>query len=261
MAEKYLQDVAAIVSATIMSSSSSSSMMDPYYVSPPYQFGFTTLQKLLNSKVLFSQKQHSNHIIHRTWSLKEFWELASWPRDAAGGANFRYGFPVTEDVELILAQDENPKKITSASNQENGTENDALPGDINNYVLNISSLDELDKVIVSTKKTCLMFFSASYCRTCKALTPQYHRLARRLMDESKGDVTLVKADVSSMSGKILSRALDVDAVPTFVMFSRGKLYGDPLSISRIPSKKLDLAIQYLSEGKLWNRKAFESIES
>lgn len=254
--DKYLQDV----SSHLSDSPTSSSKMDVYYVSPPVGFGPTTVQKLLDARLLFTQRQQFKNMLYRSWSLKEFWELVSWPRDTSGGANLRFGLPITEDIEFLLTDEavEPPKK--SMPNMDQSEVEEAA--DISNsFLIHISSLDELDKVIVSTKRTCLMFLSASYCRTCKALTPKFNRLARQLMEDRNMDVTFVKADVSSASGKLLSRALDVEAVPTFIMFRRGKLYGEQLSVSRIPSKKLDLAIQYLLEGKQWNKRAFETIDT
>jgi len=255
--DAYLQEAASIVSGT----PTVTSRIEPYYVSPPLGFGPATVQKLLNARVLYTQRQQTKTVIHRGWSLKDFWELVSWPRDTSGGANQRFGFPIPDDVESLLSDEAVEEPMKNVKPYENPSEMEEAPEMSSSYVVPISSLDELDRAIVATKKTCLMFLSASYCRTCKSLTPQYNRLARQHVEQRNMDVAFVKVDVSSASGKILSRALAVDAVPTFVMFQRGKLYGEHLSVSRLPSKKLELAIQYLSEGKLWNKKAFESIEN
>jgi len=257
MVEKYLEDAASLVSGN-----PTSSKLDLCYISPPVGFGPMTLQKLLNARLLFTQRQQFKNILYRNWSLKEFWELTSWPRDTSGGANLRFGLPITDDIERLLSDDamERPLKLKKQTNSVNESVVEEVSETSNSFVTQISSLDELDKAVVSTKKTCLVFLSASYCRTCKALTPQYNRLARQLAEERNMDVSFVKADVSGQDGKMLSRALDVEAVPTFVMFRRGRLYGEQLSVSRIPSKKLDLAIEYLSEGKQWNRQAFETID-
>ena len=55
---------------------------------------------------------------------------------------------------------------------------------------------------------------------------------------------------------MISRLLGVDAVPAFVLFQDGKRYGDTLSISKLPSKKLDFALDFMKSGKKWDRGAF-----
>ena len=76
------------------------------------------------------------------------------------------------------------------------------------------------------------------------------------MDE---ELTYAEADTTGVNGKVLSKYLDVEAVPAFVLFRCGKMYGEPLSISRLPSKKLDLAVEMLVSGKEFDRKALEAI--
>lgn len=259
LVDKYLQGANSI----ILSSSPLSSTMDLFHVTPPVGFGQRTLQKLLDARSLFTQRQQFQNILYHSWSLNEFFELTSWPRDTTGGGKLRFGLPVTEDIERLFSDDarERPMKQKKPTKTEDDSEIEDTSELSNNLVNQISSLDELDRDIISTKKTCIIFLSASYCRTCKGLTPKYNRFARQCIGERNMNVTFVKAEVTGASGKILSRALDVDAVPAFVMFRRGKLYGESLSISRIPSKKLDLAIEYLTEGKQWDRKAFETIDS
>ena len=62
--------------------------------------------------------------------------------------------------------------------------------------------------------------------------------------------------MGSKKGKMISRLLGVDAVPAFVLFQNGKRYGDTLSISKLPSKKLDVALEYMKSGKKWDRNTF-----
>mmetsp|Transcript_44445 Transcript_44445/g.66982 ORF Transcript_44445/g.66982 Transcript_44445/m.66982 type:complete len:88 (+) Transcript_44445:629-892(+) len=74
----------------------------------------------------------------------------------------------------------------------------------------------------------------------------------RLCKEGGDAVTFAKADAVGKVGKALGRALDVEAVPTFMLFKDGRRYGSPLSISSLPSKKLDLAMEYLTKGMEWD---------
>lgn len=68
---------------------------------------------LESSTGLGDQKMtNKDDVFVREWSLKDFWEFTSWPRDANGEGNTRYGLPVldTEDFDLVyamsLAEDE-----------------------------------------------------------------------------------------------------------------------------------------------------------
>jgi hypothetical protein len=45
-----------------------------------------------------------------------------------------------------------------------------------------------------------------------------------------------------------------------VLFRGGKRYGKPLSVSRLPSKKIDLALKFLAEGMEWDNTAFRELE-
>ncbi|KAL7453179.1 hypothetical protein ACHAWC_004847 [Mediolabrus comicus] len=56
-----------------------------------------------------------------------------------------------------------------------------------------------------------------------------------------------KADATGASGKALGRQLGVESVPSFVLFRNGVRYG-AVSTSRLPSDRLDRAIQALVEG-------------
>ena len=44
-------------------------------------------------------------VLVREWSLKDFWEYTSWPRDSDGTGDTRYGLPVseTDDFDLVYA--------------------------------------------------------------------------------------------------------------------------------------------------------------
>ena len=80
-------------------------------------------------------------------------------------------------------------------------------------------------------------------------------------ENSYCDVTFAKADATGKIGKALGKALQVDAVPTFVLFRRGHVYGSPMSISRLPSKQLEQAVDYLATGKGWDDALFADEDS
>ena len=57
-----------------------------------------------------------------------------------------------------------------------------------------------------------------------------------------------KADATGSAGKALGRQLGVVAVPSFVLFRNGIRYG-AVSTSKLPSDRLDKAIEDLEAGK------------
>ena len=69
-------------------------------------------------------------------------------------------------------------------------------------------------------------------------------------------VVFVKAEAVGLAVKGWGRALGVESVPSFVMFKNGRRYGEALSNSRLPLKKLESAIEYLQEVKEWDEVAF-----
>jgi len=235
---------------------------------PPKQFGALTLQKLLDGGVIFKNKKKSAWI--QSWSLKDFWEYTSWPRDSTAGANVRYGLPIVEELDVVVDENGAPRSsskkeemISAPSKRIPGATpappKDEFEGQKNPYILGIEGLDELENVILSQEKDCILFLSASYCRQCKYLKPQYTRLARE-MSEGKSDVLIAQVDAGRGKGKLLGNFLNVDAVPAFVLFRQGKVYGDTLSISRLPSKKMNLAIDLLSSGQVWDREALRELK-
>jgi len=194
----------------------------------------------------------------RGWSLKDFWEGTTWPRDTEG--NVRYGLPTARDGDSLIYDGEQPEE-----EDEESRSNAATPP-----ILKIAGgATGLQEQVVQPQLTGVVFLSAPYCRTCRTLKPRYTRLARidaerqrELQDEGDGDDTLslafCEADVSGSTGKELARALNVDAVPSFVLFREGRPYGPPLSIGRLPSVKLQRALDLLRSGRPW--KTYESEE-
>ena len=285
VAKKYVVD-AATNSLLIGDASRSVNLL------PPKGFGSRTVQKLLDAGVVYrprDQKMTNKDVFVREWSLKDFWVFTSWPRDADGEGNTRYGLPVldTEDFDLVyamsLAEDEANAAI--ANGGDSGDEESvptlrrvakSLPRGAadNPYVTDINGVEGLNRQIVGPRKHAVVFCSASWCRTCRSLKPKYTKIAREAMAEvedgrkaTTGDIdvlnreiTFAEADTTGTNGKILSRYLDVEAVPAFVLFKSGKLYGEPLSISRLPSKKLNLALELLRSGQEYDAAAIEALD-
>jgi len=216
---------------------------------PPLDFG-TTVERLLEKNIIFDLKYKGNEAV-RTWNLPDFWELASWPRDSSGGANVRFGLPVIDDLGLDLLQEAMDK-------QEQVEFREAQkPEEINPFVTPIVGVEGMQQIIVDAGQTCLLFLSAPFCRTCKSLAPAYTRMARLQGNDS---LIFAKADTSGKTGKALGKALEIDAVPAFVLFRNGQRFGTPLSVTRIPSQKLNLAVEMLTSGKEWDSAVFQGLE-
>jgi hypothetical protein len=224
-------------------------------------------------------------ILVRDWSLPDYWELVTWPRDSAGGANVRYGFPVPDDLSLVFEDgadgSENSNYVAADKDDNDSTEVEDMisapplrggrteeetmqpsetPEGSNPYILNVVGVQGLQKHVIESERDCLLFLSAPFCRTCRYLQPQYQRMARMGTEEWDGAVTFAKADAGGAIGKELGRALKVDAVPSFLLFRKGRLYGEPLIISRLPSRKLDLAVDFMKSGKPWDEQALREVD-
>jgi thiol-disulfide isomerase/thioredoxin len=222
---------------------------------PSLGFGSTTLQTLLDSNVLFSVKNANNPIVSRGWTLKDFWEETSWPRDSSGMGNTRFGFPVQEEEDLDEAfrseQEQMQQRIRVGSDvgvggmDDTETTKQALIDQTNPYVTQIIGVDGLAQEVISKQKDCVVFVAMRSCRTCKGINPVFTKLAR----ERGGDeLMFAKADASGAIGKALGKQLGVDSVPVFVLFRNGVRYG-AVSASKLPSKRLDQALSDLVEGK------------
>lgn len=195
------------------------------------------------------------------WNMQDFWELISWPRDAEGG-NTRFGLPTVEDLDTAADDIEDERRIEGSVQKiaQSPKEDFIDASDASNpFVLDIHDLKDLNDQILTPKKDCILFLSAAYCRTCRYLSPQYIKLARTHA-EAKNDVLFAKSNASSKIGKEVSRALGVDAVPAFCLFRAGKRYGSVLSVSKMPSKKLDLALDLLLSGGSWDGRRIDSMK-
>ena len=75
-------------------------------------------------------------------------------------------------------------------------------------------------------------------------------MAQQAQDSSP--VVYAKAEASGRYGKELGKALEVDAVPAFVLFRKGEMFGSPLSASKLPSRKITRALHLLESGAQWD---------
>jgi hypothetical protein len=221
---------------------------------PPKWFG-TTLQDLLAKNVLYTGKllqQNKNKVWARGWSLSEYWETATWPRDSSG-INVRYGLPV-------LDEDDFQEEAETVEEEEEEDVSTTVDSD-NPYVLEIIGVNGLQKEIIDAQQDCVLYLTANFCRTCRTLAPKYQRLARLGTEQPDNTVLYAKADTSGNIGKGLGKCLGVDAVPAFVFFRKGRCFGKTLKIARLPDKKLDLAVDFLRQGLEWDDEALRNVES
>lgn len=239
---------------------SGAEIRDPIYtyIVPPKGYARHTLQKLFEHGITYSFsgfRGGRGGVFLRSWSFQDFWELASWPRDSAGGGALRFGFPINDDfdVEQLYSRPKINKsdKLVQRQRREDQENSQTEKSEENPYVVQVLGVDGLQSTILSSKNDFLLFLSAPFCRTCKLLSPQYTRMARSF-SVARSAVVFAKADVSGSIGKDLGNYLKVDAVPAFVLFRKGQLYGSPIKISKLPSKTLDKALDFLTSGNEWD---------
>lgn len=232
---------------------------------------------LLEKGVIFSpqsrKKLYAKSEIVRGWSLSDFWENTRWPRDASGTSDVRFGLPVIGEREDEDEEEEDYRMIAEAPSQnferiavgkllprknDNDFEGEEAPQpkQTNPHVYDINGVSGLKSNILDPEKDCILFLSARFCKTCKHLYPKYTRLAR-VEKENESPVLFARAEMGSMWGKKLGRFLEVDAVPAFVLFRKGKRFGSPLSVSDLPSKKIGRALELLESGKDWDPKVLK----
>jgi len=243
---------------------------DSRQIPPPKDIG-NSITALLENGVLFTQaerkKLYSKSEIVRGWTLGDFWEKTRWPRDASGSLDVRFGLPVisfdeeeeAEQAELLARLDDAPSssfEILAAKKRQlrdDTFEEAPQPIQNNPHVFHINGVSGLNLVIRDTKKDCILFLSARFCQTCKRLDPKYTRMARMEKDNDSS-VLFAKAEMGSSWGKQLGRHLDADAVPAFVLFRKGKQFGSAISVSDLPSTKIEQALDLLESGGDWDPK-------
>mmetsp|Transcript_14670 Transcript_14670/g.34091 ORF Transcript_14670/g.34091 Transcript_14670/m.34091 type:complete len:598 (+) Transcript_14670:70-1863(+) len=238
------------------------------YITPPKDIG-RTLELLMKKGIILTEKQRSKACSKKSdairgWSLSDFWEQMSWPRDSSGSGATRFGLPVREDPDEMedelgftsLAdlpssnRNENSDDVDGVGLSSSNADNGAVQK--NPYVLNIMDLDDYENEIVNTEKNCIMFMSAKFCKTCKTINPAFTRMAR--INQKNGNAinySFVKAETSGVSGKKLAKRLSVRAVPSFVFVREGKLLGQTYA-SKLPDPKIDRAMQLLASGEAWD---------
>ena len=222
----------------------------PHFV-PPKGLG-ATVETLLEKGICFQYPDgNPKQRYIRGWDLKVYWEATTWPRDSAGGANIRFGFPVPDDLDGIEERfmiNEPPARQAPVLVQDSDATEEA-EREARSFLVDVVGVSGLQSQIIDPELDCVLFLSAPYCRTCRFINPQYLRMAR--MGQGSG-VLFAKANATGNVGKELGRTLDVDSVPTFLLFRKGRRFGKPLSISRLPSKKLQLAMDMLRDGSPWD---------
>jgi Thioredoxin len=230
-----------------------------------------TVTNLLESGIIFPartrQKMYKSSI--RGWSLSDFWEQSTWPRDSSGSAQVRFGMPVVDDPDL-----DNLRMIAAAPYQTatrrirsgglsayesfdfSAVEEDvdAPPKPVQDipFIQQVAGVYGIQTEIMDPKLDCILFLSAKFCKTCKLISPQYIRMARISSEETQSNLVYAKVETSGKWGKEVGRYLGVDAVPNFILFRNGERFGTPLSVSKLPSKKIDQAIRLLESGAEWD---------
>mmetsp|Transcript_1842 Transcript_1842/g.3258 ORF Transcript_1842/g.3258 Transcript_1842/m.3258 type:complete len:574 (+) Transcript_1842:371-2092(+) len=228
---------------------------------PSIGFGSSTLQTLLENDILFSTKD-TNPVSVRGWAMKNFWEETSWPRDSSG-SGVRFGLPVVEELgeddldELFrIEQLELEKNRRTKLSSEGGMDDKEVlvqtkVDDKNPYVTQIAGVEGLAETILSKRRSGVVFVAMRSCRTCKGINPIFTKLAReRGSSKDGGESSLMfgKADATGAAGKALGKQLGIVAVPSFVLFRDGVRYG-AVSVSKLPSDRLDKAIRDLEAGE------------
>eukprot|EP00804_Cyclotella_cryptica_P031004 CCRYP_013590-RA/>CCRYP_013590-RA protein AED:0.06 eAED:0.06 QI:960/1/1/1/0.66/0.75/4/33/331 len=218
---------------------------------PSPGFGKSTLQVLLDNKIIFPSKSNKATVT-RGWSMQDFWEETSWPRDS-NGSGVRFGMPVIEEEDLdalfqkerlLIQQGTRIGARREEVEEEGRTAVQVKIEQENPYVREIFGVQGLADEVITQRKNCVVFVAMRSCRTCKAINPIYTRIAR----EYDGDLMFAKADASGSAGKALGRQLGVAAVPSFVLFRKGIRYG-VVSTSKLPSDRLEKAISGMESGK------------
>jgi thiol-disulfide isomerase/thioredoxin len=232
---------------------------DYLHMLPPENYG-GTLQKLFDSKVIFPTDRNENgshmgkKVFVRGCSFPDYAEIEIWPVDTQYG-RVRYGFPGIDEITMEARLEEIMGTTKAQSNPTSKKEKNTNP-----FVMDINSLAELKEAVVNDEKDCVLFVSAPYCKVCRKVDPLYTRMARISTEETESGIVFAKASTGGTGGKQLTFTLEIDSVPTFVLFKKGQRYGEPLRV-KLPSAELDLAIQYLEEDKEWDAELFQKDES
>jgi thiol-disulfide isomerase/thioredoxin len=221
----------------------------------PMNYG-AMIQKLFDSKVIFPTDRNENgshknkDVFVRGCSFPDYAEIEIWPADSTDGATVRYGFPAIGELTLETKLEKmmgSAKKKSPAKKRPREKRVQENP-----FVLEVESLEDVKEDIVNLEKDAVLFVSAPYCKLCRSINPLFTRMARIYKEEKQSDLLFAKASSAGKEGKQLTFTLNIDSVPTFVLFKKGQRYGEPFGVVKLPSKKLDNAIDYLLNDKDWD---------
>jgi hypothetical protein len=203
----------------------------------------------------------------RGWSLKSTWEANSWPSSTDGRT--RYGLPTLEDVEE--EDDDDFMFTTGKADQTSVVDYESSPQTAGSsrasaiptltaspHILAVYGPEGLEEDVRKEELDCILFLSAPFCRTCRKLQGPYSRLARLNAEDEESEVVFAKAEIVGTFGKALGKELEVDSVPSFVLFRQGERFGKALSISKLPNSQLDLALQFLKDSQEWDDSQFDT---
>lgn len=244
---------------------------DSQSIIPPKSIG-STIETLMKNNVILTEKQRSKACSKKSdairgWSLPDFWEQMAWPRDSSGPGTTHFGLPVRDtldEVEIIngIAVSEPPSDSIPSTPIRKRIEEDETSSFVdgketkvvqqNPFVMEIGDIDGFESEIIENEKSCIMFMSARWCRTCKTINPAYTRMARiNDVIAKDNNFSFVKAEASTPSGKRLSKLVSVRAVPSFVFVRDGKILGQTY-VSKLPDRKISKAVELLISGEEWD---------
>ena len=198
----------------------------------------------------------------RAWSLSDLTELKTWPRAREGSGRFGFPLidlkaPRRSHTQVKKVKNEEATTNTGTAVIESGSQTSKLiPPELmmektanatstrqikvtksiaknknissNPYLTAINSASELNRNIVEARRNCILYLTASYCQKCKRLTPQLQRMARKISSSSNSTSTedavlFAHVDISVRpKGKQLGKLLNVDKVPSVILFQNGE---------------------------------------
>ena len=84
-------------------------------------------------------------------------------------------------------------------------------------IIHIKTAEELQKIIETPGKVCLLDFYADWCGPCRSLAPTINRLA----DEYKGKCDIIKINVDNFSG--LAQKYGATSIPMVIITADGQI--------------------------------------